>query len=64
MLGVPAHTFSTVQIVNDQYYHTVKDEYETLNIENIISSIKALYSGSKSLISGEATPTRVKKLER
>lgn len=64
MLGVPAHTFSTVQIVNDQYYHTVKDEYETLNIENIISSIKALYSGSKSLISGEATPSRVKKLER
>ena len=64
MLGVPAHTFSTVQIVNDQYYHTVKDEYETLDVENIISSIKALYSGSQKLISGEATPTRVKKLER
>lgn len=64
MLGVPAHTFSTVQIVNDQYYHTVKDEYETLNVKNIISSIEALYKGSQSLISGEATPGRVKKLVR
>lgn len=64
MLGVPAHTFSTVQIVNDQYYHTVKDEYETLNVRNIISSIEALFNGSRALIGGEATPTRVKKLER
>lgn len=61
-LGVPAHTFSTVQIDKDQYYHTVKDEVSTLNIDNIVSSIKALAVGAESIISGKDTPTRVEKL--
>src|SRR5690606_2681100 len=38
-VGVPAHTFSTVQIDQDQYYHTVNDEVGTLAINNIVSSI-------------------------
>ncbi|SEL78430.1 M28 family peptidase [Parapedobacter koreensis] len=63
-LGVPAHTFSTVQIDKDQYYHTVKDEVGTLNVENIASSIKALALGANGIVMGEATPTRVPKLER
>ncbi|SKB68532.1 Peptidase family M28 [Parapedobacter luteus] len=62
-LGVPAHTFSTVQIDQDQYYHTVNDEVETLNVENIASSIKAIALGAKSIVTGEATPNRVPKLE-
>ncbi len=63
-LGVPAHTFSTVQIEKDQYYHTVKDEVETLDVENIVSSIKAIALGARSIVLGEDTPNRVPKLER
>ncbi|GGH01123.1 hypothetical protein GCM10007415_41460 [Parapedobacter pyrenivorans] len=63
-LGVPAHTFATVQIDKDQYYHTVNDEVETLAIENIVSSIKAIALGARSIIAGEDTPDRVPKLER
>ncbi len=62
-VGVPAHTFSTVQIDKDQYYHTVDDEVETLDINNIISSIKALALGARGIIAGEDTPRRVPKLK-
>src|SRR5690606_34862528 len=58
-VGVPAHTFATVQIDQDQYYQTVKDEVETLAIENIVASIRAIALGAKSIVSGEDTPTRV-----
>jgi len=63
-LGVPAHTFATVQIDKDSYYHSVADEVETLNIENIVSSIKAIAIGAKSIVAGQDTPSRVPKLER
>ena len=63
-LGVPAHTFSTVQIDKDQYYHTVKDEVSTLNVDNIVSSIKAIAKGAESIVSGKDTPSRVEKLTR
>lgn len=62
--GVPAHSFSTVQIEKDQYYHTVGDEVSTLNIENIVSSIKAIAIGAQSIVAGKDTPNRVAKLER
>ncbi len=61
-LGVPAHTFSTSQIDKDEYYHTVKDEVSTLDIENIRSSIEAIAHGIVGIVSGEQTPTRVEKL--
>lgn len=63
-LGVPAHTFATVQIDKDSYYHSVADEVETLNIDNIVSSIKAIAIGAKSIVAGKDTPSRVPKLER
>ncbi|MGV3761690.1 M20/M25/M40 family metallo-hydrolase [Parapedobacter sp.] len=63
-VGVPAHTFATVQIDQDRYYHTVKDEVGTLAIENIVSSIQAIATGVKTIVSGEDTPTRVPKLGR
>ena len=61
-LGVPAHTFSTSQIDNDTYYHTVKDEVSTLDIENIQSSIEAIALGATGIVNGEQTPSRVEKL--
>ncbi|MBE8712973.1 peptidase M28 [Sphingobacterium sp. KB22] len=62
-LGVPAHTFSTSQIDKDSYYHTVKDEVETLDIENIRSSIEAIAIGAKGIVDGTQTPSRVEKLK-
>lgn len=61
-LGVPAHTFSTSQIDKDQYYHTVDDEVETLDINNIKSSIEAIATGAIGIINGKQTPSRVEKL--
>jgi len=61
-LGVPAHTFSTSQIDKDAYYHTVKDEFSTLDIRNIKSSIEAIAKGVVGIVTGEQTPSRVEKL--
>ncbi len=62
-LGVPAHTFSTSQIDKDKFYHTVKDEVNTLNIDNIKSSIEAIAIGASGIINGSQTPRRIEKLK-
>lgn len=62
-LGVPAHTFSTSQIDKDTYYHTVKDEISTLDLNNIISSIEAIAKGAEGIVKGTQTPNRVEKLK-
>lgn len=62
-LGVPAHTFSTSQIDNDSYYHTVKDEVKTLDINNIKASIEGIAKGVEGIVKGLQTPTRVEKLQ-
>ena len=61
-LGVPAHTFSTSQIDKDAYYHTVKDDVSTLDLNNIKSSIEAIAAGAIGIINGTQTPSRVEKL--
>jgi Zn-dependent M28 family amino/carboxypeptidase len=63
-LGVPAHTISTDQIDTDKFYHTVNDEFETLDIRNIAATIKAIALSSRSIISGADTPTRIPKLNK
>ncbi|WP_113660631.1 M20/M25/M40 family metallo-hydrolase [Pedobacter nanyangensis] len=63
-LGVPAHTISTDQIDIDKLYHTVKDEYSSLDVENILSTIKAIAKSAVSIISGTDTPTRIPKLNQ
>jgi Zn-dependent M28 family amino/carboxypeptidase len=57
--GVPAHTISTDQIDIDKFYHTVDDEYETLNVDNIVSTIKAIALSARSIVAGKDSPTRV-----
>lgn len=61
-LGVPAHTISTDQIDKDEFYHTVKDEYETLDTNNILSTIKSIAKSAISIIKGTDTPTRIPRL--
>lgn len=58
-LGVPAHTISSDQIDTDKLYHSVDDEFESIDIGNITEIIKAIAISSQSIISGKDTPTRV-----
>lgn len=66
-LGVPAHTVSTAKMEeapNDEpNYHKASDEIGTLDMNNMTEVIKAIALSSKSIISGEDTPTRVEKLD-
>jgi len=62
-LGVPAHTISTDQIDSDKFYHTVNDEFETLDPINILSTIKAIALSARSIVAGTDTPKRIPKLE-
>lgn len=58
-LGVPAHTISSDQIDTDKLYHSVDDEFETLDVKNVTEIIKAIALSSESIISGKDTPSRV-----
>ena len=58
-LGVPAHSISTTQIDIDTDYHQLSDEVETLDIENITNTIKAIAIGSQGIVDGEYTPSRI-----
>jgi Zn-dependent M28 family amino/carboxypeptidase len=61
-LGVPAHTISTDQIDIDKLYHSVKDEYSSLDTENILSVIRSVAISATSIIKGTDTPSRIPKL--
>ncbi|RRN76879.1 M20/M25/M40 family metallo-hydrolase [Pseudoxanthomonas sp. SGD-10] len=58
--GVTAHTISSVQINKDKTYHTVKDEVNQLDIDNIVSVIKAIAIGSETVVSGKDTPSKLR----
>jgi len=60
-LGVPAHTISTSKMDSEKNYHTQDDEIETLDLNNMAEIIKAIALSSKTIISGEDTPTRIEK---
>jgi Zn-dependent M28 family amino/carboxypeptidase len=58
-LGVPAHSISTTPIDVDPDYHRVSDEVETLDLDHMTNTIRAIALAAQTIISGEATPTRV-----
>jgi Zn-dependent M28 family amino/carboxypeptidase len=58
-LGVPAHTISTSKMDSEKYYHTVGDEIETLDMNNMAAIVKAIAESSKTIVAGKDTPTRV-----
>jgi hypothetical protein len=60
-LGVPAHTISTDQIDSDKLYHSVNDEVESLDIQNIVATIRAIALSSQTIVAGTDTPTRIDK---
>jgi Zn-dependent M28 family amino/carboxypeptidase len=57
--GVPAHTISTSKMDSEKYYHTVNDEIETLDMDNMSAIIEAIAVSSRGIISGKQTPSRV-----
>jgi Zn-dependent M28 family amino/carboxypeptidase len=63
-LGVPAHTISTDQIDTDKLYHSVKDEFSSMDVSNIVATIRAIALSSRSIVAGKETPARIPKLER
>lgn len=58
-LGVPAHTISTDQIDIDKLYHTVNDEFESIDIANMTEIIRAIALSASTIVSGDAKPTRI-----
>lgn len=58
-LGIPAHTISTDQIDTDKYYHTVKDEVSTLDLNTLTATIRAIALGTRTIVSGKDTPSRI-----
>jgi hypothetical protein len=60
-LGVPAHSISTDQIPSDKLYHSVDDEFESLDMDNLTRTIKAIALSSKSIVDGSDTPKRIDK---
>ncbi|MDF2187116.1 M28 family peptidase [Paraflavitalea sp. CAU 1676] len=58
-LGVPAHTISTSKMDSEKFYHTLDDEFETLNMRNMTEIIKAIALSSTSIVAGKDTPSRV-----
>ncbi|MFT2008500.1 M20/M25/M40 family metallo-hydrolase [Pontibacter sp. 13R65] len=60
-LGVPAHTISSVQIDQDETYHTVKDEFELLHMSHLTNMIKAIALATQGVVNGRDTPSRIDK---
>jgi len=60
-LGVPAHTISTTQIDKDTLYHSVNDEMESMDLDNITSIIEAIAASARTIVDGKDTPSRIDK---
>lgn len=58
-LGVPAHSISTTPVDVDTDYHQASDEVGTLDLEHMTNTIRAIAVGAETIVTGEATPTRV-----
>lgn len=58
-LGVPAHTISTDQLPTDKLYHSVDDEVESLNLNNMTAVIQAIAQSAGGIVAGRQTPTRI-----
>ena len=60
--GVPAHTIQ-VTSSNDEYYHNLNDEPETLDFNLMKKIIRAIAIATTGLISGKDTPSRIKRAD-
>lgn len=61
-LGIPAHTILTS---DDSYncYHSTCDDTGNIDFEHLDSIVKAIITGISTIVSGEATPSRVREVK-
>ncbi|HYF32847.1 MAG TPA: M20/M25/M40 family metallo-hydrolase [Chitinophagaceae bacterium] len=57
-LGIPAHTVMSGSPL-DHEYHSVNDEYESLNIKAMTEFVRAIALAATPLVNGTATPKRI-----
>ena len=60
-LGVAAHSFSSVQLDNDQHYHQTSDEISSLNLTSLHQVIETLAIATQPLVDGIIIPSRIDK---
>jgi hypothetical protein len=60
-LGVPAHSFSSTQLDNDEHYHQTSDDLSSLNLTSLHQVIKTLAKATQPLVDGSITPSRIDK---
>lgn len=60
-LGVPAHSFSSVQLTEDQHYHQTSDDLSSLNLPSLRQVIKTLALATQPIVDGHITPSRIDK---
>jgi aminopeptidase YwaD len=58
-LGVPAHTFSSAQLDQDQHYHQTSDDISSLNLSSLHQVIEMLATATQPLVNGSITPSRI-----
>ena len=58
-LGVPAHTISTSKMDSEKYYHSLDDEVENLDFNNMAAIIRAIAQSSQTIVDGKDSPSRV-----
>ncbi|WP_448212176.1 M28 family peptidase [Colwellia sp. MEBiC06753] len=58
-LGVPAHSFSSVQLSQDKHYHAVSDQVDTIQLSSLKTVLETIAEAAKPIISGQATPSRI-----
>ena len=44
---------------SEKYYHSIDDEIENLDFNNMAAIIKAIAESSKTIVDGKDSPTRV-----
>ncbi|MDX2371026.1 MAG: M28 family peptidase [Colwellia sp.] len=60
-LGVPAHSFSSTQLDEDQHYHQASDDLASLNLTSLHQIIEMLAIATQPLVDGSMTPSRIDK---
>jgi len=60
-LGVAAHSFSSVQLDNDQHYHQTSDDVTSLNLNSLHQVIETLAIATQPLVDGSIIPSRIDK---
>lgn len=57
-LGIPAHTIMAGSPIDDEY-HSVDDEYESLNIKAMTEFVQAIALATRPIVDGSLTPRRI-----